>query len=228
MRAEELALLMQFEYFGRVFFAALCGAAIGYERENRMKMAGIRTHLIVAIGASLMMIVSKYGFNDMLSMAGIGLDPSRIAAGVVTSIGFLGAGVIFIRNKQNVSGITTAAGLWATMGIGVAIGAGMYITGIGVTILILLFQFLLHKNTKLIREPISGVITLQADEAGRAETLIQRICAVRNIEITGLRINRLEDNILELKLNFKCPRIFDTADMLHLLEEIPDIKSIET
>lgn len=224
----ELAALLQLEYFGRVALAALCGAAIGYERENRMKMAGIRTHLIVAIGACLMMIVSKYGFGDMLSLQGIGLDPSRVAAGVVTSIGFLGAGVIFVRNKQSVSGITTAAGLWATMGIGVAIGAGMYFIGISSSLLVLVVQILLHKNSKLVREPVSGLITLRAKTAVETSALLERIASIHNIEITGTRISRLEDGQLETKLNVKCPKLFDVSDLLLLLEAVPEIQSIET
>lgn len=228
MNITELAVLLQLEYFGRVFLAALCGATIGYERENRMKMAGIRTHLIVAIGAALMMVVSKYGFDDMLSHSNIGLDPSRVAAGVVTSIGFLGAGVIFIRNKQIVSGITTAAGLWATMGIGVAIGAGMYFIGVSVTLLILVIQILLHRNTRLIREPVSGAITLRACDESHMECLTCRISNIRNMEITGIHVTRLENGQLETKLNVKCPRLFEVADLLKLLQEIPDIQSIET
>ena len=86
------AILLQLEYFLRVLGAAACGAVIGYERESHMKSAGIRTHAIVALASSLMMVLSKYGFYDILAREHIGLDPSRIAAGVVTAVGFLGAG----------------------------------------------------------------------------------------------------------------------------------------
>lgn len=227
MHFVEIAALLQLEYFGRVFLAAVCGAAIGYERENRLKMAGIRTHLIVAIGASLMMVVSKYGFNDMLALTGVGLDPSRIAAGIVTSIGFLGAGVIFIRNRENVSGITTAAGLWATVGIGMAIGAGMYYIGVGITLLILFVQILLHRNTKLVRESVGGVIVLRAASADTLERQIQRIREIRNMEISSSRVTRLEDGMLELKLSVKCPRFFDIRDMLLMMEELPELQSFE-
>ena len=89
----------------------ICGAGIGFERETRLKTAGIRTHIIVSLGSALMMIISKYGFGDVLQSSNIGLDPSRIAAGIVTAVGFIGAGVIFVRN-QTISGVTTAAGIW--------------------------------------------------------------------------------------------------------------------
>ncbi|WP_243283093.1 MgtC/SapB family protein [Clostridium beijerinckii] len=116
--------LMQLDYLLRLFIAAICGMAIGYERKNRMKEAGIRTHFIVAIGAALIMIISKYGFQDQIGWLNMSLDPSRIAAQVVTGVGFLGAGIIFYA-KTNNSRINTAAGVWATAAIGLAIGSGL-------------------------------------------------------------------------------------------------------
>lgn len=223
----DLAVMLQLEYFARIVIAALCGAAIGYERENRLKIAGIRTHLIVAIGASLMMVISKYGFQDMLGDPGIGLDPSRIAAGVIASIGFLGAGVIFMRNRENISGITTAAGLWATMGIGLATGAGMYLIGIGITLLILVAQIALHKNSKLTRETVSGYITLRGKNAPELDKRMRHILHIHSMEIVGTRVTRLEDGELELRLQVKCAKIFDVSEMIRLLSEIPGIQSIE-
>lgn len=102
----------QMEFLVRILLAGICGGIIGYERKSRNKEAGIRTHLIVASGAALIMIVSKYGFTDILGDKGIALDPSRIAAQIVTGVGFLGAGMIFMR-KNTISGLTTAAGIWA-------------------------------------------------------------------------------------------------------------------
>ena len=110
----------------RITIACVCGALIGMERTIRLKEAGIRTHTIVALGAALMMIVSKYGFLDAVRYQG-NFDASRIASCVVTGISFLGAGVIFVRGNS-IKGLTTAAGIWATAGIGLALGAGLYIT----------------------------------------------------------------------------------------------------
>ena len=120
--------IQELEYLLRIVLAAVCGGAIGFERERRSKSAGIRTHIIVALSAALMMVVSKYGFFDVIGLGGISLDASRVAAGVVTAIGFLGVGVIFTHGRT-VSGVTTAAGLWATVGVGIAVGAGLYVTG---------------------------------------------------------------------------------------------------
>ena len=110
----------------RIFLAALCGLVIGFERKARLKEAGVRTHLIVALGAALITIVSKYGFFDLALFAeGIKADPTRIAAQIVSGVGFLGAGMILMRHRT-LTGLTTAAGIWTTAGIGMAVGCGLY------------------------------------------------------------------------------------------------------
>lgn len=149
---EQFSLVQYIDFFLRIIVACLCGAVIGFERSMRYKEAGIRTHIIVCCAAALMMIVSKYGFADMTDAAGNGLygtkgtDAARIAAQVVTGISFLGAGIIF-RNGINIRGLTTAAGIWATSGIGLAIGAGLYVIGIFSTAVIALVQIIMHKFT---------------------------------------------------------------------------------
>lgn len=109
----------------RIILASVFGALIGLERQLRAKEAGLRTHVLVCIGSALFMIVSKYGFEDILSVDHVALDPSRIAAQVVSGVGFLGAGAILI-NKQMIKGLTTAAGLWVTAALGLVVGSGMY------------------------------------------------------------------------------------------------------
>lgn len=117
--------------------AGLCGTVIGLDREYRAKDAGFRTHFLVAMGSALMMIVSQYGFEEFLATHdGLRLDPSRIAAQVVSGIGFIGAGTIII-HRQLVRGLTTAASLWATAGIGLAAGAHMYVVAMAATALTL-------------------------------------------------------------------------------------------
>ena len=135
----------------RLLAACICGFVIGIERTNRSKKAGVRTHVVVACGAALVMIVSKYGFYDMFSDISKH-DPSRIASNIITGIGFLGAGMILV-NKRSITGLTTAAGIWTTAGIGMAMGAGMYVIAVAATIIILLAQLLLHSKAKILREP---------------------------------------------------------------------------
>lgn len=131
----------------RLVVAGILGVLIGLEREYRAKEAGYRTHFLVAVGSALLMIVSQHGFDGMLGKEGVGLDPSRIAAQIVTGIGFIGAGTIIL-NRQIVRGLTTAAGIWATAGIGMCAGAGMYALAISATVLTLIGLELLSRLFK--------------------------------------------------------------------------------
>lgn len=128
----------------RMLLAALCGGIIGFERKSKAKNAGIRTHALIALGAALVMIVSKYGFFDLLKVThdNWNVDPSRIAAQVVSGIGFLGAGTIINRHDQVIDGLTTAAGIWVTGAIGLAYGSGLYSIGIIGTACVLLAEVL--------------------------------------------------------------------------------------
>jgi len=135
------------DFIVRIVLSVICGGILGAEREKRMKNAGLRTHIIAALTACVIMIISKYGFMDTAALPDIRLnvDTSRLAHGVVSAIGFLGAGVIFIK-RESIIGLTTAAGLWATVAIGMAIGAGMYSIGVLTTLTIMLIQWGLHNH----------------------------------------------------------------------------------
>lgn len=113
--------------------AFLLSAAIGLERELRHKSAGLRTYTVVGTTAALFLLISKYGFMDVLANDRVVLDPSRVAAQIVTGIGFIGAGLIFVRGDR-VSGLTTAATVWLVTGVGMACGAGLLLLAIAVTI----------------------------------------------------------------------------------------------
>lgn len=127
----------------RILLSLVLGFSIGFERKVRSKEAGIRTHSIVSVGACLFMVISIYGFEG-------DYDSARVAAQIVSGIGFLGAGMIFY-HKQMLRGLTTAAGIWTTAAIGMACGAGMYVVSCAVTALIILFQLLMHTKIKLFR-----------------------------------------------------------------------------
>jgi len=145
---------MEYEFILRIFVAAILGGLIGLEREYRAKEAGFRTHFLVALGSALFMIVSAYGFSDVqMNEMTSRWDVSRIAAQVVSGIGFIGAGTIIFRKQDNmVSGLTTAAGVWVVAAIGLACGGGMYVLAIGSTLLVLAgleaFNFFLQKFDK--------------------------------------------------------------------------------
>ena len=129
-------------YLLNILLAVLLGFAIGYERKLRYKEAGIRTHTIVCAGSALIMVVSKYGFADIMEY-----DASRVAAQIVSGIGFLGAGIIIYR-KHEIHGLTTAAGVWATAGVGMAAGAGLYVVAAGATVILIGVQCLFHIKCK--------------------------------------------------------------------------------
>jgi len=122
----------------RITLAAGLGAAVGLERELREHEAGLRTHMLVAVGSALFTLVSAYGFGEFFAQTGpvVPVDPTRIAAQIVTGIGFLGAGAI-IRQGMNVRGLTTAATLWAVAAIGLACGAGYYSGAVATTVVVL-------------------------------------------------------------------------------------------
>jgi putative Mg2+ transporter-C (MgtC) family protein len=123
----------------RLAIAAFIGGIIGYERAKAGKAAGLRTNLLVCVGAALFTVVSIYGFGE-------NGDPSRVAAGVVVGIGFLGAGTI-IRQEKGVAGLTTAATIWAVAAIGLAVGAGLYVVaGVAAVIVPVALRFLPHHH----------------------------------------------------------------------------------
>jgi putative Mg2+ transporter-C (MgtC) family protein len=126
-----------FELISRLVLAAALGSVIGFERERLSWAAGLRTHMLVCVGSTLIMIVSAFGFADVLGNQHVVLDPSRIAAQVVSGIGFLGAGSILLRGEI-IRGLTTAASLWSVAAIGLAVGGGLYTASIAATIIILI------------------------------------------------------------------------------------------
>ena len=172
-----------------------------------------------------MIIVSKYGFMDIISTHGINLDPSRIAAQIVSGIGFLGAGLIFVHN-QSVRGLTTAAGIWATSGIGMAIGSGLYFIGIGATLLILLFQIILHQNYLWIKTATSNHLIVQLEDI-EGLRLLQKQMKNEHIKILSIKVKKKSNNCLKTDLYLSLPKTYELASLVTLLESNEKIKSIE-
>lgn len=148
---DALALAFDAQMFLRLVVATILGAVVGYEREQAGKEAGVRTHGMVSLGAALFTVVSIYGFNSG--------DPGRVAAQIVTGIGFLGAGAI-LRHRGNIYGLTTAATLWVTAAIGLAVGVGMVLMSVATTVLII---FLLRFG------PRSGLFHLRTNTDAPSE-----------------------------------------------------------
>ena len=208
----------------RIVLAMLCGGAIGYERTKRQKGAGIRTHVIISLGAVAMMLVSKYGFYDQLGQ-GFNVDPSRIANNIMTGMGFIGAGVIFVKNTS-VKGLTTAAGLWATTGVAMAIGAGMYEVGVVVTAIMLLSQILLHVWFKRVDTAGSTDLTVTLRCTRGAYERLQADIAGFDVVIENLKYKREGDGCT-LRIVAKMADTLNVEEVLALAEKNDDILSIE-
>ena len=223
----ELELVRELEFLGRLFLAGLCGAFIGYERANRRKEAGIRTHLVVSMGAALFMIVSKYGFADMIDLPGVALDPSRVAAQIVTGVGFLGAGMIFVRG-QNISGLTTAAGIWATAGIGMAVGAGLYLLGVLGTALIFIIQIFLHRHFTWLRAPSMEHLCLHIGGGRVGLDAVRAALRERKLYVSSFKaVPDKGGTVILVDAHVKVPYGYDLADLLDLLKKGGHVLRVE-
>jgi len=188
---------------GRLLLAAFLGAAVGFEREIRDREAGVRTHLLVSLGSALFTIISAFGFHEFLTSgaAVVRADPTRIAAQIVTGIGFLGAGAI-IREGLSVRGLTTAATLWVVAAIGMAAGAGFYWPAVAVTVLTLFalwpLRILAYRLVERIR-PEENRLVIELREGQPVGPLLAELHDVRHFELS----DEIDRRVIQLEL----PRI---------------------
>lgn len=208
-RIQDPGISRQIEFLIRLVIACILGYLVGYERKNRDKSAGMRTHAIVAMGAALMMMLSKYAFFDIAKY-----DASRVAAQIVSGIGFLGAGIIFVEN-HTVSGLTTAAGIWATSGIGMAVGAGMYCLGIGSAVILIAVQVLLHRIHFLSAEPLRGSLNLIVcpDDYEAVIAELKDSFKIDKIKISNLHIQKKKETI-KLEYTLLYPAGYDKMKLI--------------
>lgn len=209
------ATLGQWELLLRLLVACICGCVIGIERSFRQKEAGIRTHVILALASALIMVVSKYGFFD-LAGTNMNADGSRIASNIVTGISFLGAGVIFVRGGS-IKGLTTAAGIWATAGIGMALGAGMYTIGISCTVGMILIQLLLHKIMPFSENMETNIITIKISEGSQVLEEITDELTKAGIMVTGIRYKKQDNGITKAELTVRTKKNTSMQAVLDLI-----------
>lgn len=211
----------QLEYFIRILLAGICGSVIGLERRKRFKDAGIRTHLILAIGCAVIMIVSKYAFSDTLDY-----DAARVASNIITGVGFLGAGVIFVKSGS-VRGLTTAAGIWTTAAIGMAIGAGFYLLGIAVTILLVVIQLLLYRLVPALESIEVAELLIKTK---RTPDILEKIKAEldkNNIFISTMKIKKHETE-LDIRFSVKVQKDHSLQGLFELLSAYDEVIEIST
>ncbi len=210
----------------RLLLSTVCGVLIGLERKTRSKEAGIRTHAIVAMAACLFMIISKYMVTGLFADIPVEGDPTRIASTVVTGIGFLGAGIIMYR-RDIMHGLTTAAGIWATAAIGMAIGSGFVVIGVVTTFFILILQIIFHLPIKALRTKHLVVtklqIWLESDESFNSIKL-----ALGNGKITGYKVKQ-SDGKLIASVEYTTTNPFTVEKMNDLMHSFPNhLLSIES
>ncbi|GAB1612265.1 methyltransferase [Mammaliicoccus lentus] len=221
-------MLFQLDLFLRIFLAVLCGAIIGYERSQRLKAAGIRTHILVSAASALFIIISKYGFNDILNYSNVELDPSRVAAQVVSGISFIGAGTILIKN-QNINGLTTAAGLWITSGVGMALGSGLYFIGILSAILIVIIQYFLRENfiyEKIVKKERIQV-NIEAYYSNYLKQDIYNLLKENNIENISFYVYKIDQDIIYLSVTGKVvSKTYNNNELMENLFSLEDVRAV--
>jgi len=208
------------EFLIKMILATSMGAIIGFERKSRNKEAGIRTHAIVALASALMIIVSKYGFFDVGEY-----DAARVAAQVVSGIGFLGAGLIFIKNNA-VNGLTTAAGVWATAGIGLAMGAGLYAVAVFGTLLIVIVQILMHKDTFLNKDHLTITFEIGLEDSFNTIREIRNCLERFKLEIQNVEILKKSKSVI-VKFHTVVPLDFEREHLEDLIFDDERVKKIE-
>ena len=214
----------------RIVLACVCGACIGFERSRRFKEAGIRTHIIVCCAAALIMVVSKYGFVDLTAMDAStfngtrGADPARIAAQVVSGISFLCAGVIF-KHGSTVKGLTTAAGIWATAAIGLAIGSGMYVIGIFVTVIVAILQYVMHKFTVGGDSYATNLLVFTVRDEADIYALLAPQLKTWGAQIVDSSVTRKGEGLLEYTLTLRALQAITCTEIDSFVRENPCVLS---
>ena len=208
------------QFIIRLCIAGILGGLIGLEREFRSKEAGFRTHFLVALGSALFMLISQYGFATL--MDGGRFDASRVAAQVVSGIGFIGAGIIIFQ-KNSVRGLTTAAGLWVTSAIGMACGGGMYIISGFATLLVLLVLEITH-NLPVFGEK-SVALTFSADSR-EAFLRIADALKEKKVRVWSYSITQEKDNTLTVNLDIKIRQGNYLEAITDMLQSSPDVRLI--
>lgn len=214
----------------RLLIAALLGGVIGINREHHEWAAGLRTHMLVCVGSALAMIVSAFGFMDILGQPNMQLDPSRIAAQVISGIGFLGAGtILFLQREQVIRGLTTAAGLWAVAAVGLAAGAGLYPAAVMCTALMWVILALIKPfESRYLRRTFRDSrirLTLTGETP-----LVQLESAITKagLEMISVTLHRAGDglDVIELECDPPRPRseLLDTAETLRRFEGVVSVE----
>jgi putative Mg2+ transporter-C (MgtC) family protein len=220
---------LQVDLAVRMLLAAILGAAIGLEREIHEHPAGMRTHLLVSLGSAIFTVLSIYGFEGVGSgSVSPTVDPTRIAAQVVSGIGFLGAGAI-LKYGTSIRGLTTAASLWTAAAIGMAAGAGEWVIAAVGTFIVIFSLWPLNALVERIHRPGTSSIKIRL-EVGRLAAVgdVSRLLADRRVEIAGINSQRTGKGRYEVELELRMPPSIRPQDVLGAITQIPDVELLES
>ncbi len=214
----------------RVLLSMLLGGVIGLERELRDRAAGFRTHILVSVGAATFTLVSAYGFNAFITQGqstNVTFDPSRIAAQVVSGIGFLGAGAI-IRHGVSIRGLTTAASLWAAAAVGIATGVGMYtLAGVAAVAVVLSLYLLRFIEGRLIYPRAQALVDIEILFRQRGFgplTHLVELLDQRHIAVQQMTVDPDDDRTNTIRLLLQLPRGMSPTAVLRLILELPEVE----
>ncbi|MDY2986409.1 MAG: MgtC/SapB family protein [Peptoniphilus sp.] len=206
----------ELELLLRIALSVVCGFIIGHERENRNKFAGIRTHIIVSLGACLGMIISKYGFADTPHY-----DAARVAAQIVSGVGFLGTGVIFVKD-DTISGLTTSAGIWTMAIIGMSFGAGLYFVGIVVCMVMATVQSMLYVGGVFFSAAATHTLVVQANNLTVIDEIKQHV-GYKKIKYSNVKQLGGESK-LTINMRFLSDDEDEVIRISEMLEKNPDVE----
>lgn len=214
----------------RLSLALLLGGLIGLEREQSNHAAGLRTNILVCLGACLLMLLSIYGFSDFVEEPNVRVDPARLAAAVITGVGFLGAGTILFTGKS-ITGLTTAASLWVVAAIGLAVGAGFYFASASVTVMVLLTLWLFNKLEKrYIKAKKDHLIKIHAADLSLIMNKLNKVMDARKVTIKKMFLEDVKDSdeeesLTRLVLHITMPQR-KNEKLMQLLDELKKMEGI--
>ena len=208
----------------RLILAVVCGGAIGLTRSVKRRGAGFKTHALVCLGSALVMMTGQYIYVDFGAIS----DIARLAAQVISGVGFLGVGTIMVTRDNHVKGLTTAAGVWVTAAIGLSIGSGLYFVGIAATVITILGQILLHGKIRFLSSPRTETLMLQIVDNADAIKLLQDIFEDNEIIILNLKSKRDEkSSLINVEVIIRVYESFNMTKFLNILQSKDFIKSLE-
>lgn len=215
----------------RLSLAVFHGGLIGFEREQQNHPAGLRTHILVCLGSSMIMLLSIYGFAEFAGEPNVRIDPARLATAVITGVGFLGAGTILFTGKS-ITGLTTAASLWVVAAIGLQIGAGFYFSAAAGTILVFITLWVFNKvEHRFLKSKKVRKLTIQAETEEELLDIVTQRLASRSIMTQKMMLQRIRPSLdmplcWEVKLDIVVPRTMEPKEIVAEMKQIGGVVAV--